>query len=293
VRLNGRYELETYFVKKNGQSFPANLVVTKFIGKDSNVIGYIFMAKDITEKRKLEYQIFQSEKLAAIGQLVTGIAHEINNPVFVISGRTGMLLSDKRFGKKTKDELKIISIQVDKIRNVVDRLLTFARKTNPRTEVLDINKVVLGVLPLLKYHRFTFYQIEITKILEKKLPKVTGDIHQLQEVFINLFINAYQAMRGGGTLTIKTENLNNNFVQISITDTGSGIDPEGLKNIFMPFFTTKKDGTGLGLSICYNIIKNHGGNIEVGSKVGEGTTFIIRLPFAKKGGNNDVQSSGC
>jgi PAS domain S-box-containing protein len=288
VKKNGRYELETYFVKKNGQSFPANLVVTKFIGANSEIIGYIFMAKDITERRKLEYQIFQSEKLAAIGQLVTGIAHEINNPVFVISGRTDMLLSDKRLGKKIKNDLKIVGTQINKIRNVVDRLLTFARKTNPSTEELDINKVVEGVLPFLKYHRYTSHEIRIVKILEKQLPRVIGDAHQLQEVFINLFINAYQAMAGGGTLTIKTENLSDRFVQITIDDTGCGIDAEGLRNIFMPFFTTKKEGTGLGLSICYNIIKNHNGTIEVVSKPGCGTTFIIKLPFVKKGGSDDV-----
>jgi signal transduction histidine kinase len=109
-------------------------------------------------------------------------------------------------------------------------------------------------------------------------------MHQLQEIFLNLFINACQAMERGGTLTIRTAKLDDNFAEITITDTGVGIAPINLKNLFMPFFSTKKDGTGLGLSICYNIIKNHNGTIDVHSQLNQGTTFIIKLPFIKKGG---------
>ncbi len=279
VKNSGRYELETYFVNKSGQSFPVNLTVSKFVDRNGNIAGYIFMAKDITEKRKLEYQVFQSEKLAAVGQLVAGIAHEINNPVFVISGRTDMLLARKSLDKKIKDNLKIICTQADRIRKLVDRFLEFTRKKSPSNEELDINKVLSGVLPLLAYHKLLLHNIKIVKLLSKGLPKIKGDAHQLQEVFINLFINAYQAMPEGGLLTIKTKNLFNGFAQITINDTGCGIAPEDLKNIFMPFFSTKKDGTGLGLSICYNIIKNHNGTIEIESQVGKGTTFTIKLPF--------------
>ncbi len=288
VRNFGRYELESYFINKEGQSFPVNLTVTKFIDASGNMAGYIFMAKDITEKRKLEYQIFQSEKLAAVGQLVAGIAHEINNPVFVISGRTDMLLENKSLHKKVKSDLKIINAQIDQIRKLVDRFLAFTRKTLPNIKELDINKAIKDVLPLLEYHKQPCNEIKVSKVFAKGLPKVKGDSHQLQEVFVNLLINAYQAMAGGGILTIKTINKSNEHVEITIGDTGCGIPPDALRNLFMPFFSTKKEGTGLGLSICYNIIKNHNGTITVESQVGKGTTFTIKLPFAKKGGKNGL-----
>ena len=289
AKNSGKYELESYFVKKDGESFPVNLTVTKFLDADGNMTGYIFMAKDITERRKLEYQIFQSEKLAAVGQLVSGIAHEINNPLFVISGRTDMMLSGKSIPKKVKDGLKIISTQVDQIRKLVDSFLSFTRKTPPNTEELDINKIIKNVLPFLAYHKLPSHEIKITESFTRGLPKIRGDSHQLQEVFVNLLINAYQAMPQGGAITVKTSRSKDGCAQIDISDTGNGIAPEILKNLFMPFFSTKKDGTGLGLSICYNIIKNHNGSISVESQVGKGTTFTIKLPFIeKKEGKNGL-----
>jgi len=211
------------------------------------------------------------------------MAHEINNPLFVISGRLQMLIENKKTAKKTKEDLKIIDGQADRIRNIVNRFLTFSRKTSPNQEKADINKLINNVLPFLSYHKLPSHKIRILKDFAKKLPPIKCDVHQLQEVFINLLINACQAMLEGGTLTIKTANLGNEFVQINITDTGQGISPDNLKNIFMPFFSTKKEGTGLGLSICYNIIENHNGSIRVESQLGKGTTFIIKLPFIKKG----------
>jgi signal transduction histidine kinase len=244
--------------------------------------GYIFMAKDITEKRKLEYQIFQTEKLAAVGQLVSGITHEINNPLFVISGRTDMMLAAKPLGKKLKKNLKIISAQIDQIRKLVDSFLCFTRKTPPNTEPLDLNKAIKSVLPFLSYHKLPAKEIKVKKFFAKGLPKIKGDSSQLQEVFLNLFINAYQAMPEGGVLTIKTGNISDDWALVEISDTGCGITPEGLKNLFMPFFSTKKEGTGLGLSICYNIVKNHNGSITVESQVGKGTVFTLKFPFIKK-----------
>jgi PAS domain S-box-containing protein len=282
VKNFGRYELETYFIRKDGQSFPVSLTITKFMDAAGDTIGYIFMAKDITERRRLEYQIFQSEKLAAVGQLVAGIAHEINNPVFVISGRADLLIERKTLDKSVKKELKTISKQVDRIRRLVDRFLSFTRKSIPNTQVLDINKVIRELLPLLSYHKLPAHHIRLVKSFATRLPKITGDAHQLQEVFLNLLINAYQAMPQGGVITVKTEDLSGEFVRITVSDTGCGISPEGIKNLFMPFFSTKKEGTGLGLSICYNIIKNHGGSIDVESQMGKGTVFTVKIPFIKK-----------
>jgi len=283
TRAAGRYEAETYLVKKSGESFPVLLSISQFLDADSKLAGYIFIAKDITGEKKLEYQIFQSEKMAAVGKLAAGMAHEINNPLFVISGRLQMLLDNKKTARRLREDLKIIDGQADRIRNLVDRFLTFARKTSPNEEDLDLNKVIRNALPFLTYHKMPSHKIKIAKEFAAKLPPVKGDLHQLQEVFINLFINACQAMPVGGTLTIKTVNEADEFARIEIADTGSGISPENLKNLFMPFFSTKNEGTGLGLSISYNIIKNHHGTIDVESRVGKGTTFIVKIPFVKKG----------
>jgi len=289
VNQQEQYELETFLIKKDGSSFPVILSVSKLVSSGS-FLGYIFMAKDITERKKLEYQIFQSEKVAAVGQLAAGMAHEINNPLFVISGNIELLLDSKKLNIKIKKGLKSIESQVHKIRLLVDRVLVFTRKSAPRAENLDINKVIKKVLPFLNYHKLpTLRKIKIKKELSKELGMIKGDLNQLQEVLLNLFINACQAMKDGGLLTIKTENINNEFAQITISDTGHGISPDNLKNMFLPFFSTKIHGTGLGLSICYSIIKNHNGNIFVQSQVDKGTTFTIKLPFIKKGGTNELQ----
>jgi len=279
VRQCGQYETEIKLVKKDGGQLPVILSATKFLDEQENLKGYIFIAKDITERKELENQIFQSEKLAAIGKLAAGMAHEINNPLFVISGRVELLLAEKRLANKTRQELSIISTQAERIRKLVDQLLKFSRKKTPSLEVVNINDTIESVMPLLSYHKLPDYNIEIVKEFEKNLPLIKGDLNQLQEVFVNLFINAYQSMSEGGRLTIKTGNYLKRFVQVTISDTGGGIAAEDLKNIFLPFFSTKKNGTGLGLSICYNIIKAHNGSLDVESQSGKGTAFIIRLPF--------------
>jgi two-component system, NtrC family, sensor kinase len=162
----------------------------------------------------------------------------------------------------------------------VDQLLKFSRKTLPKFETINLNEVIEGVLPLLSYHKLPASAINIVKDLNADIPPINGDLNQLQEVFLNLFINAYQSMQNGGTLTVKTDQVHGKQVEIKITDTGCGIPQDNLKNIFMPFFSTKKEGTGLGLPICYNIIKNHNGTVDVESQLNKGTSFIVKLPFA-------------
>lgn len=280
VRNAGQYETEIDLIKKDKQAFPVILTVNKFLDKESRLAGYIFIAKDITERKKLEYQIIQSEKMAAIGQLAAGMAHEINNPLFVISGRIEMMLEEKDLIQPVKQTLEVISAQAIRIRKLVDQLLKFSRKTPPKFEVLNINDTIEGVLPLLSYHKLPSAETFINKKLEKGLPPIKGDLNQLQEVLVNLCLNAYQSMQEGGTLSIKTANFKNQYAEVRISDSGCGISEQNLKNVFMPFFSTKKEGTGLGLSICFNIIKNHNGLIDVESQLGKGTTFIIKLPFA-------------
>jgi two-component system sensor histidine kinase AtoS len=278
VRNFGKYETEIDLVTKNKGSIPVILTVNQFLDSTGKLSGYIFIAKDITERKKLEYQIFQAEKLAALGQLSAGMAHEINNPLFVISGRLEML-KDEKLNQKTKDSLNLINAQTDRIRKLVDRILKFARKTTPTFEPIAINDVIELALPLIYYNNLPMSKIEIKKNFEKQMPNIKGDLHQLQEVFLNLLINACQSMPNGGVIEITTTNFQNLYAQIQISDTGMGMPASHLKDIFMPFFSTKHDGTGLGLSICHNIIKNHNGSIELKSQVNQGTTFTIKLPF--------------
>lgn len=192
-----------------------------------------------------------------------------------------MFLGQTRLARHVREGLDIMNSQVERIRRLVDQLLKFSRKTPPKMEVLNINNVLEAVLPLLSYHKLPTSQVNIEKKWTEGLLTIKGDLNQLQEVFVNLLLNAYQSMPEGGTISIKTSNFQNQYAEIRISDTGHGIPPEQLKNLFMPFYSTKKDGTGLGLSICYNIIKNHNGSIDVEeSQMNKGTTFIIKLPFS-------------
>ncbi len=274
----GKYEAEVDLFTKTSTAVPVRLTVNQFLDTKGKFTGYIFIAKDITETKKLEYQIFQAEKLAALGQLSAGIAHEINNPLFVVAGRLEML-KGQGLGADTEKTLELIDSQVSRIRKLVDRILKFARKSTLSLKPVNINEIIEIVLPLVHYNKLPSAEVRIEKSLEKNMPKVSGDADQLQEVFLNLIINAYQAMPVGGRLRIATFNFGNLYAQIQISDTGVGIPADHLKNIFMPFFSTKDQGTGLGLSICHNIIKNHNGSIELESEPNQGTTFTVKLPF--------------
>jgi len=278
VRTFGKFETEAELISKDKEIIPVMLSINQFLNSTGKLSGFIFMAKDMTERKRLEYQIFQAEKLAALGQLSAGMAHEINNPLFIISGRLEMLLQEK-FDQKIKDTLNLIYAQTDRIRSLVDRILKFSRKPELNLGPVDINEVIETIMPWLQYNKLPNAEFKLEKSFEKNLPMIKGDQHQLQEVFLNILINAYQSMPKGGTIKIITKKLNDQFAQIQISDTGVGIASQNLKNIFMPFFTTKQEGLGLGLSICYNIIRNHNGSIELTSQVNKGSTFTVKLPF--------------
>lgn len=252
----------------------------------------------IASIKGLQVQLIRSEKLAAIGELAAGVAHEINNPLNVISGNAEMLSKESQ-DQEVKRATKVIIEQVKRAAGITERLLQFSRKIEPKIGRVDINKAIEDTLYLSGYQ--TKYQnIKIIKRLDLSLPEVMADFGQLQEVFLNIILNAVQAMPNGGELTIKTyaEEISkfgrrktdmfkqgSEVVDIEFRDTGEGIPEEKLKKIFDPFFSTKEGGTGLGLSICHGIIEAHQGTIDAQSKVGEGTTFIIQLPLQKAKGD--------
>lgn len=256
------------------------------------------------ELKETQAQLVQSEKLAAIGQLAAGAAHEINNPLTAISGEAQMLMKDKDKDRDTKDASKIIVEQAKRIKAITERLLEFSQKRKFEEKPLDINEAVKESISLLAYQAKT-EDMKIIKGLGPNLPKIIGDKNQLQEVFFNIMLNAVQAMENGGTLTVRTRGeeitkygnrktdvfkQGQEIVVIEFKDTGRGMDDEVLEKLFDPFFTTKEKNTGLGLSISYGIIRNHNGLIEAHSKLGEGSTFIVKLPIM--GGKNEKEDFG-
>ncbi len=239
------------------------------------------VVRDITERRKMENQMVVTDRLASVGELASGIAHEINNPLTGVIGFAELLM-EKQIPPDIRDDVEVIYREAMRCAEIVRNLLTFARQHPQLRELLDINMVIEKVLQLRAYEERT-NNIGIIKRLSENLPQIPGDFFRLQQCFLNIIINAEYFMHqshGGGTLTVTTELLDGN-VRIDFTDDGPGIPPEILDRIFDPFFTTKEvgKGTGLGLSICHGLITGHGGKIRAENAPGGGASFIIELPL--------------
>lgn len=224
-------------------------------------------------------QLGQSEKLASIGRLAAGIAHEINNPLTGVLTFAHLLKERKDAPPGSHGDLDVIIRETTRVREIVRGLLDFARQSAPAKEQLDINDVIRRTMQLLRSQK-DFRKITIEESLDSKLPRVLGDKNQLQQVFLNLSLNALEAMPEGGLLRVET-NVEHDRVRIVFADTGIGIKEQDLEQIFDPFFTTKPvgKGTGLGLSVSYGTIQQHGGSIDVESEEGRGTIFTILLPL--------------
>ncbi len=248
---------------------------------------------DITQRKALEHALVQTEKMAALGTLATGLAHEIGTPMNVILGRAESLLRHTQ-EEKTAKGLMIIVEQIDRMTHLIERLLAFARRKPIKREQIDINRLIKKGIQMLE-QQVKAKGIVFTTALDPSLPLIWGDGEQILQVFVNLFMNAIDAMFDGGEIKIqsfltrmeqakptqsKPEAPINQMVQILLKDSGCGVDAVHLDNIFDPFFTTKPvgKGTGLGLAVAHGIIREHGGQIEISSAIGEGTTFCIRLP---------------
>jgi signal transduction histidine kinase len=235
---------------------------------------------------ELESQLSQAEKMSSIGVLAAGVAHEVNTPLAVISSYAQMLLKQVNGDDKMMSLLDRITRQTFRASEIVNSLLNFSRTGGTEFGDVDINKTIQDTLTLLE-HQFRLSHIKVETNLYKELPPIYGNTGKLQQVFLNLFLNAKDAMgTGGGTLSVQT--ANGMGVEVSVSDNGTGIAPEHIKKIYDPFFTTKNApkegqsrGTGLGLSVTYGIITEHAGKISVDSKPGEGTTFHIQFPLIK------------
>jgi len=240
------------------------------------------MADAVAQREQLLHdstrqQIGQSEKLASIGRLTAGIAHEINNPLTGVLTYAHMLRKSGGQNEQQQEDLEVIIRETTRVREIVRGLLDFSRQSPSSMETLDVNDVIRQTLMLLRSQK-EFKSITIEERMTQNVPPIRGDRNQLQQVFLNLALNACEAMSGGGTLSVTTSVEDQN-VMISVGDNGCGIKPEDLERIFDPFFTTKPvgKGTGLGLSVSYGIIEQHGGRFEVESEVGRGSTFTVAL----------------
>jgi two-component system NtrC family sensor kinase len=247
---------------------------------DGSTAGTLLMFEDITGRVQLEEQLQITEKMASIGLLAAGVAHEVNTPLTGISSFTQMLLQGADPDDPRTPLLEKIERQTFRAAKIVNSLLNLARPTNTDRGAVDLNVVINDVLSLLD-HQLKAGRIKVRKDLASPAPIVRGIEYKLQQVFLNLFLNARDAMPKGGWLSIATS-FENGAAVVHIADTGSGIPEEQLSRIYDPFFTTKSigQGTGLGLSITYGIVREHEGHITCHSAVGQGTRFTLALPLA-------------
>ncbi|MBN2121246.1 MAG: HAMP domain-containing protein [Candidatus Omnitrophica bacterium] len=231
----------------------------------------------LQELKKTQSMLVQSEKLASLGKLVADMAHEVNNPLMIISGNAQLSLLDESINGEVKNNLNIIHEECNRAKSIIQRLLMFSRPSKGEQKALDVNKSIESVAKLLE-HQFSLGNVKIDIQFAEGLPFVVADEKQFQEVIMNLVNNARDAMPQGGNIVINTS-LEGEYVKIEIKDSGSGMDDKTLAKIFEPFFTTKEKGTGLGLAVCYGIIKACKGRIEFKSQPQKGTTAHIWLPI--------------
>jgi len=281
LRMNGFVrDRECRLRSKDGSELFVLLSSTARNDGQSGITGYEGIAKDVTARLLMEKQLQRADKLASLGQISTGIAHEINNPLGVMLGYTQLLLRENPAGTQNHDDLKIIEKHARNCKTVVDDLLKFARGTRTNKTPIDVNQCVQEVLSLVS-HQFELDKITLATGLDPHLPTLVADGEKIKQVFMNLLMNARQAIKKSGTISVATTtDPDKKSVRISIRDTGCGIPDELVDKIFDPFFTTKPvgEGTGLGLSVSYGIIQDHNGRIEAHSEVGRGSTFSVVLP---------------
>jgi two-component system NtrC family sensor kinase len=275
-----RKDLECTVQNRNGERRTWLLSLTVSRKTDGQVGGFEGIAKDITHRKKMEQQLLQADRLASLGELSAGVAHEVNNPLGMILGYTQLLLRNEPENTQDFHDLKTIEKHARNCKRIVEDLLKFARSVETMKGVLQVNDLLREVISVVE-HQFKLDNVTIDTELDDSIPALCADGEKLKQVFMNLLMNAKQAMAGQGQIHISTGHDSfRNEVAIVVADTGAGIPAEISNKIFDPFFTTKPtgQGTGLGLSVSYGIIKDHHGEIELQSTPGKGSTFTITFP---------------
>ncbi|MGH9677203.1 MAG: two-component system sensor histidine kinase NtrB, partial [Candidatus Acidiferrum sp.] len=262
--------------------------------EQDTVNSVVVVMTDITDAVLLQAKLAHSEKMATIGRLVSGVAHEVNNPLAAILGFTDLLLENPEVPASAREDLKIILHETQRTKVIVQDLLSFARQRPVQRELVQVNALLRQTIKLRSYD-FASHGVEVTEEFEEKLAPAMGDAQQLQQVFLNILNNAYDAVQEAGRrgqIRIRTRQQGD-YIEVDITDNGTGIsDPQ---RIFDPFYTTKQagKGTGLGLSICYGIVRAHGGEIQCWNNAeGAGSTFIVRIPVATETAAASAKEAG-
>jgi PAS domain S-box-containing protein len=281
-RYDGGHRYERVFRRKDGRPIPVEITGRTVRASDGRTIALIGVMVDLSERRQFERQLVQSGKLAAIGELAAGVAHEINNPLFAILGLTEFLLKDAEPGSKPAQRLELIQQTGVEIKEIVRALLDFARENADERHLVSIADVALQTADLVQ--RTNAHKgIELVVACNDEGAPVAASPNQIKQIFLNLVANARQAMPDGGVVTIGVHR-DGEHVVATVADDGPGIAPDVVDRIFEPFFTTKRDtgGTGLGLSVSIGIAEAHGGSLTVETEEGHGATFSLRLPVASE-----------
>jgi signal transduction histidine kinase len=269
-----------------------NIAIAPLVSKEQQQIGRLIIFDDVTDRAELEQRLVQADKLSSIGLLAAGVAHEVNTPLAVISTYAQMLA--KQMAEDSPQKTLIldkIAKQTFRASEIVNSLLNFSRTSSTSFGDVSLNRVIQETLSLLE-HQLQKSGVQIQSNLDNSLPPVHGNTGKLQQVFLNLFLNARDAMSGGGTLSVRTWR-DNAGVRVEVADSGQGIAPEHLQRIYDPFFTTKgaQKGTGLGLSVTYGIIQEHGGSIEVSNRPDGGACFRLELPVSRAAARTPVNAA--
>src|ERR1700682_2958926 len=269
-------------LQHQGRSLTMNVSITPLVSKSGERIGRLMLFDDVTQRERMEEQMSQTEKLTSLGLLAAGVAHEVNTPLAVISNYIQMLAKQMPEGDPRQSIIDKIVKQTFRASEIVNNLLNFSRTGGAAFEEVNLNRIIGETLSLVD-HPFRTAHVQVIENFASDLPPVLGSNNKLQQVFLNLFLNARDAMPAGGMLEVRTA-AHNGSVEIEVVDTGAGIPREHIHRIFDPFFTTKASGrgTGLGLSVSYGIIKEHSGKIDVRSTPGKGTSFHVEFPALRK-----------
>jgi two-component system NtrC family sensor kinase len=270
--------------RRDGSEFPVTVTRGTIRDEQGTAVGQVLGVRNLTEERRVTEQLRQHEKLAALGSLVAGVAHELNNPLTGISAFSQLLL-EEGLDEEQRESVRLIKREADRAVSVIGDLLLFARKTGAALAEVDVN-ALLQLAVRLRTYTLRAERITVELDLDPSAPRTVGDEQRLQQVLLNLLVNAEHAMEGAELrrLTLRTRAADVHLL-VEVIDTGRGMDAETLDHVFEPFFTTKPagSGTGLGLSVSYGIVQAHGGAITVESAPGLGTTFRITLPLVVAG----------
>lgn len=270
------------FLMKTNKTITINPTISLLKNKTDDILGIIMVVEDVTEKRLFEKHLLRAEKLASLGEMVVGIAHEMRNPLGAIHGFASLILFDQDVVLQHKKFLEIIIAEAERLSRINQELLAFSKPTAQNFQEVYLNEIIEQVLILFELET-QVHETSLIKELSPDIPYIYGDPEGLKQVFINVLFNALQAVNKKGKISIRsTFDESREWATVEISDNGCGIVSENLAKIFDPFYSTKEKGTGLGLAISHRIISAHNGTVDVSSKVNEGTTFRIRFPSRER-----------